>query len=73
MVHRPRWSVARWRRALDWRDFSIVRKLGLLLALNTLVAVLLIALVFGVGNAITRYHDAEKRLQALAQDRKSVV
>lgn len=67
MVHVTRRSVARGRRALHWRDFSIVHKLGLLQALNTLVAVVLIALVFSVGNAITRYHHNEKQLQALAQ------
>ncbi|MBA4260726.1 MAG: hypothetical protein C0443_01515 [Comamonadaceae bacterium] len=67
MVDVTRRSVARGRRALHWRDFSIVHKLGLLQALNTLVAVVLIALVFSVGNAITRYHHNQKQLQALAQ------
>lgn len=54
-------------RALNWRDFSIVHKLGLLLAFNTLAAVLLIAVVFGVSNAIARYHWTEEQLRVLAQ------
>ncbi len=54
-------------RALNWRGYSIVRKLGLLLAFNTLTAVLLIAIVFGVSNAISRYHDTEEQLRVLAQ------
>jgi signal transduction histidine kinase len=67
MEHPSRRSVFPGRFAPKWRDLSIVNKLGLLLAMNTLVAVLLIALVFGVGSAITRYHDIEAKLQALAQ------
>ncbi len=67
MVRLARPSLARGGSALNWRDYSIVHKLGLLLALNTLVAVVLIALVFSVGNAITRYHDTGEQLQALAQ------
>lgn len=59
--------MSRVRRALDWRDLSIVSKLGLLLAFNTLTAVLLIAIVFGVSNAVTRYHGTEEQLHVLAQ------
>ncbi len=60
-------TLARWRLAPNWRDLSIVHKLGLMLALNTFVAVVLIALVFSAGNAIKRYHDTEEQLKALAQ------
>lgn len=55
------------RRLINWRDLSIVSKLGLLLAFNTLAAVLLIAIVFGVSNAVSRYHDTEDQLRVLAQ------
>ena len=51
---------------MTWRDLSIVRKLGLLLAFNTLVAVLAIALVFTIGSAYSRYHDTQAQLLALA-------
>lgn len=51
---------------MKWRDLSIVRKLGLLLAFNTLVAVLAIALVFSIGSAYSRYHDTQAQLLALA-------
>ncbi len=54
-------------RLLNWRDLSIVSKLGLLLAFNTLTAVLLIAIVFGVSNAISRYQNTEEQLHVLAQ------
>lgn len=57
----------RGRRLFNWRDLSIVSKLGLLLAFNTLAAVLLIAIVFGVSNAVTRYHDTEDQLRVLAR------
>lgn len=60
-------SGERKRSRLNWRDFSIVRKLGMLLAFNTLTAVLLIAVVFGVSNAIARYHWTEEQLHVLAQ------
>ncbi|MGI9217355.1 MAG: response regulator [Hydrogenophaga sp.] len=53
--------------ALNWRDLSIVRKLGLMLAFNTLAAVLLIAVVFGVSNAMDRYQWTEEQLRVLAQ------
>ena len=51
---------------MTWRDLSIVRKLGLLLAFNTLVAVLAIALVFTIGSAYSRYNDTQAQLLALA-------
>lgn len=51
---------------MKWRDLSIVRKLGLLLAFNTLLAVLAIALVFSIGSAFSRYHDTRAQLLALA-------
>ncbi|MCU0925573.1 MAG: ATP-binding protein [Hydrogenophaga sp.] len=60
-------SSTRWRWAPNWRDLSIVHKLGLMLALNTLAAVVLIALVFSVGSAIQRYHETEEQLRVLAQ------
>lgn len=49
------------------RDLPIARKLGLLLALNTTIAVVAIALVFSVGTAITRYQDARSQLVALSE------
>jgi len=48
------------------RDLSIVRKLGLLLAFNTALAVFSIALVFSVGTAVTRYQGAQQQLAAMA-------
>ncbi|MGS5086009.1 response regulator [Hydrogenophaga sp. A37] len=51
---------------MKWRDLSIVRKLGLLLAFNTLLAVLATALVFSIGSAFSRYHDTRVQLLALA-------
>lgn len=51
---------------MKWRDLSIVRKLGLLLAFNTLLAVLATALVFSIGSAFARYHDTRMQLLALA-------
>lgn len=67
MTELTKQTLARWRLAPNWRDLSIVHKLGLMLALNTFVAVVLIALVFSAGNAIKRYHDTEEQLKALAQ------
>ena len=49
------------------RDLPIARKLGLLLAFNTAVAVLAIALVFSIGTAITRYQEARDQLVALSE------
>ena len=49
------------------RDLPIARKLGLLLAFNTALAVLSIALVFSVGTAISRYQDARSQLTALSE------
>ncbi|WP_310565939.1 ATP-binding protein [Hydrogenophaga sp.] len=60
-------SGTRTRGMLNWRDFSIVHKLGLLLAFNTLTAVLLIAIVFGVSNAVARYRWTQEQLHVLAQ------
>ncbi|MCB2017477.1 MAG: hypothetical protein KDF54_08210, partial [Hydrogenophaga sp.] len=48
-------------------DLPVARKLGLLLAVNTTLAVMAIALVFTVGGALTRYHDAHQQLHALAE------
>ncbi|MDM7949323.1 ATP-binding protein [Hydrogenophaga sp.] len=48
------------------RDLSIVRKLGLLLAFNTAIAVIAIALVFSVGTAVNRYQAAQEQLMAMA-------
>jgi signal transduction histidine kinase len=52
---------------MNWRDLSIVRKLGLLLAFNTVLAVFAIATVFAVGMAVSRYQDMREQLVALAQ------
>ena len=52
---------------MSWRDLSIVHKLGLLLVLNTVLAVLMIAGVFTVGTAIARYQERGVQLLALAQ------
>ena len=49
------------------RDLPIARKLGLLLAFNTTIAVVAIAMVFSVGTAITRYQDARSQLLALSE------
>lgn len=48
------------------RDLPIARKLGLLLAFNTTLAVVAIALVFSIGTAITRYQEARDQLNALS-------
>lgn len=52
---------------MNWRDLPIVRKLGLLLAFNTVLAVFAIAAVFTVGTAISRYQEMREQLGALAQ------
>lgn len=49
------------------RDLPIARKLGLLLAFNTTIAVVAIALVFSLGTAISRYQDARSQLLALSE------
>lgn len=49
------------------RDLPIARKLGLLLAFNTTIAVLSIALVFSLGTAVSRYQDARSQLLALSE------
>lgn len=49
------------------RDLPMARKLGLLLAFNTTLAVVAIALVFSLGTAISRYQDARNQLLALSQ------
>ena len=51
---------------MNLRDLPIVRKLGLLLAFNTAIAVLAIAAVFSVGTAISRYQGAQEQLDAMA-------
>ena len=51
---------------MNLRDLPIVRKLGLLLAFNTAIAVLAIATVFSVGTAISRYQGAQEQLDAMA-------
>jgi signal transduction histidine kinase/DNA-binding response OmpR family regulator len=48
-------------------NLSIVQKLGLLLAVNTVIAVAMIALVFTVGTGISRYRDSQQQLEALAR------
>jgi Flp pilus assembly pilin Flp len=52
---------------MSWRDLSIVRKLGLLLVLNTVLAVVMIAGVFTLGTAIARYQERSVQLLSLAQ------
>jgi len=51
---------------MKWRNVSIVRKLGLVLAFNTVLAVLVTAMVFSVGSAYLRYNDTRGQLLALA-------
>jgi signal transduction histidine kinase/CheY-like chemotaxis protein len=51
---------------MKWRDWSIARKLGLLLALSSAVAVLLVATVFSIGTSIGRYNEAREQVAALA-------
>jgi signal transduction histidine kinase/CheY-like chemotaxis protein len=47
-------------------DLPVARKLALLVAANTLVALVLITLVFATGAAIKAYHDTEEQLNTLA-------
>jgi signal transduction histidine kinase/DNA-binding response OmpR family regulator len=47
-------------------DLPIVRKLGLLLAFNTALAVVAIALVFSIGTALSRYQGAKEQINAMA-------
>jgi signal transduction histidine kinase/DNA-binding response OmpR family regulator len=51
---------------MKWRDWSIARKLGLLLALSSAVAVLLVATVFSIGTTVGRYTEAQEQVAALA-------
>ena len=51
---------------MSLRDLPIVRKLGLLLAFNTALAIAAIALVFSIGSAISRYQGAKEQLDAMA-------
>ena len=51
---------------MNLRDLPIVRKLSLLLAFNTALAIAAIALVFSVGTAISRYQGAKEQLDAMA-------
>jgi signal transduction histidine kinase/CheY-like chemotaxis protein len=48
------------------RDLPIARKLALLVAVNTLLALLLITLVFAAGVALKVYRDTQKELLTLA-------
>ncbi|QCB44682.1 response regulator [Hydrogenophaga sp. PAMC20947] len=50
----------------NWRDWSIARKLGWLLAFNTGVVVLVVAMVFTVGTAFSRFVEAREQVSALA-------
>ena len=52
---------------MNTNNLSIVQKLGLLLAVNTVIAVTMIALVFTVGTGISRYRDTQQQLEALAK------
>ena len=49
------------------RDVWLGAKLGLLLAFNTTIAVVAIALVFSLGTAISRHQDARSQLLALSE------
>jgi signal transduction histidine kinase/DNA-binding response OmpR family regulator len=51
---------------MNLRDQPIERKLGLLIAFNTALAVAAIALVFSIGTALTRYQGAKEQLDAMA-------
>jgi signal transduction histidine kinase/DNA-binding response OmpR family regulator len=51
---------------MKWRDWSIARKLGLLLGLSAAVAVLLVATVFSIGTSLGRYTEAQEQVAALA-------
>lgn len=51
---------------MRWRNWSIARKLGLLLASSTAVAVLLVATVFSIGTGLGRYTEAQEQVAALA-------
>jgi signal transduction histidine kinase/CheY-like chemotaxis protein len=48
------------------RDLPIARKLALLVAVNTLIALVLISLVFTVGAALKVYRDTQEELLTLA-------
>jgi signal transduction histidine kinase/DNA-binding response OmpR family regulator len=52
---------------VNTNNLSIVQKLGLLLAFNTVIAVAMIALVFAVGTGVSRYQDSQQQLEALAR------
>ena len=52
---------------MNTSHLSIVQKLGLLLAVNTVIAVAMIALVFSVGTGISRYRDSQQQIEALAR------
>lgn len=51
---------------MNVRDLPIARKLSLLLAFNTALAVLVIATVFSIGTAIARYEGAREQLDGMA-------
>ena len=52
---------------MNIHDWPIVRKLGVLLAFNTALAMLAIVAVFILGSAYTRHRDMEQQLNAMAQ------
>ena len=52
---------------MNTRNLSLGQKLGLLLAVNTVIAVAMIALVFTVGTGVSRYRDSQQQLEALAR------
>lgn len=51
---------------MNFNNLPIARKLGFLLAFNTMVAVLVIASVFTVGTALGRYAEVEEQVTSLA-------
>lgn len=52
---------------MNIRDLPIARKLSVLLAFNTALAVLSIALVFTFGTALIRYREAQEQLKTMAE------
>ncbi|AOW14197.1 hypothetical protein LPB72_06235 [Hydrogenophaga crassostreae] len=51
---------------MSFKNLPIARKLGLLLAFNTMIAVLVIASVFTIGTAFGRYTELEEQVASLA-------
>jgi signal transduction histidine kinase/DNA-binding response OmpR family regulator len=52
---------------VNTNNLSLGQKLGLLLVVNTVIAVAMIAMVFTVGTGVSRYQDSQQQLEALAR------